>query len=66
VEHGLFKIPYEIKMTSEESLKRVPEYIQPFGHSVVPAEDHPMKVAVSLSHLSDDMKNCKHFKFIFI
>jgi 3'-phosphoadenosine 5'-phosphosulfate (PAPS) 3'-phosphatase len=56
VEHGAFRLYCDENMGEEELSKRVPEYIEPFNHHEVPAEDHKVIVAASISHFSAEMK----------
>ena len=55
-EFGAFRIPYDKNMTGEQLLAREIEYLQPFDHEAEPAEDHEVRVAASLTHFSDTMK----------
>ena len=57
IEHGLFKIDYnEANCTGEGYLKRKVEYVEPFDHLEIPADDHKFQVAASISHFSQEMK----------
>jgi 3'-phosphoadenosine 5'-phosphosulfate (PAPS) 3'-phosphatase len=56
-EHGAFRVPFNIKMTSEETLQREIKYLQPFNHEEEPAEDFTIRVAASLQHFSETMKS---------
>lgn len=59
VEHGAFRLYCDENMGEEELAKRVPEYIEPFDHHGVVAEDHKVIVAASISHYSAEMKTSK-------
>ena len=54
-EHGVYKVIYDKNMGVDEATSRDIEYFQPFDVEE-PAEDHEIKVAASLSHFSDTMK----------
>lgn len=47
-EHGVYKLNYNKAMTAEESVKREINYLPPFDHFEVPADDHKIRVAASL------------------
>jgi len=56
MEHGVYRLYFEDKLTQEELLKRVPEYLPPFNHSEPAAEEHKFVVAASLMHFSAEME----------
>ena len=56
VEHGAFKVFFDEKKTREESLKRTPEYMEPFDVRGEPPEDYQFTVAASISHFSKELK----------
>ena len=55
-EHGVFKVIYDKNMTVDDVLAREVQYFEPF-EVVEPAEDHEIRVAASISHFSDTMKD---------
>jgi 3'(2'), 5'-bisphosphate nucleotidase len=55
-EFGTFKIPYNKESSGEELLAREITQLEHFDHSAEPAEDHKIRVAVTLSHFSDTIK----------
>lgn len=57
VEHGVFKVTYNEKDSQEVNNSRVPTYMEPFSHTEVPAEDHKVTVACSISHFSKEMQS---------
>lgn len=55
IEHGLFQLPFDEKLTkigSDAYKTRVPTYLEPFNHTEVPQEDHEFQIATSISHFS--------------
>lgn len=55
-EFGTFKIPYNKTSSGEELLAREITQLEHFDHTAEPAEDHKIRVAVTLSHFSDTIK----------
>ena len=60
IEHGVFHMSFDPKT----NVRGEPVYIEPFDHVGVPAEDHKVAVAASISHFSDEMKQ-SNFQFYF-
>lgn len=54
-EHGVFSVDYDRRQTIDEQLSREINYLEPFNMEE-PAEDHQIRVAASLSHFSDTIK----------
>ena len=54
-EHGVFSVPYDRNMTTQEWIDREMEPLEPFTVEE-PSEDHQIRVAASLSHFSDTIK----------
>ena len=54
-EHGVFKVTATKDSSVSENLQRSIEYLEPF-EVAEPAEDHPIKVAASINHFSETMK----------
>ena len=55
-EFGVFEIPYEKSMTSDQLLSREIHHLEPYDHEKTPAEDHNIKVGASLTHFSGSLK----------
>eukprot|EP00349_Pseudokeronopsis_sp_Brazil_P000416 CAMPEP_0202962472 /NCGR_PEP_ID=MMETSP1396-20130829/6589_1 /ASSEMBLY_ACC=CAM_ASM_000872 /TAXON_ID= /ORGANISM="Pseudokeronopsis sp., Strain Brazil" /LENGTH=120 /DNA_ID=CAMNT_0049683093 /DNA_START=347 /DNA_END=709 /DNA_ORIENTATION=+ len=39
MEHGLFRLDFDLNMNEEELAKRIPQYIQPFDHFETPQDN---------------------------
>jgi len=55
-EFGVFELPYEKTMTSDQLLSREIRYLEPYDHEKTPASDHIVKVGASLTHFSGSLK----------
>ncbi|CDW83399.1 -bisphosphate nucleotidase 1 [Stylonychia lemnae] len=56
LEHGCFQMFYDEKQTREQHIQRTLSPIIPFPSDEQPAEDHKLKVATSISHFSNQIK----------
>ena len=55
-EHGVFKVAYDRNTSPADQLAREITYMDPFNLEEQPAEDHQIRVAASLSHFSETIK----------
>ena len=49
-------LDYHKDMTAAAQLKRVPKYLKPFDHFKKPSDNHIIKVAASIVHFNDTIK----------
>lgn len=54
-EHGAFVVKYNKSMTVADTLKRTPQYFEPFNHDEPCASDKNIRIAASLQHFSPNM-----------